>query len=332
MAENDGMRRYVEAATALTQITRARAEELVRELIKAGELERHRAQDWVEDLVKTSRERSEALVSTVRGEVRQQLKDLGFTNMDDLAKQVGRRPGAFICAAGRKATHRDNGKSDQARPQEDGVEAPAKARATTKKAGATKKASTKKASTGKKAPAAKKAAKKAHRLTHGRFAGGGSTPSSCGGGWRRHASAPATSWHGAPSSWAVPWPTSRPAWWPSPSPSSSSTPPPGASCRVAATSSTPPWSGSPSTCAGRRCLDAGASTGGFTDCLLQRGAASVAGRRRRPRAARPVACADRRVEVRERTNIRALDRTDWTGPSPATPSTWSWPICRSSRW
>src|ERR1700686_1981064 len=88
MNENDGLRRYVEAATALTQITRSRAEELVRELIKAGELERHRAQDWVEDLVKASRERSEALVATVRGEVRQQLKELGFTNVDDLAKKV----------------------------------------------------------------------------------------------------------------------------------------------------------------------------------------------------------------------------------------------------
>ena len=88
MTENDGLRRYVEAATALTQITRSRAEELVRELIKAGELERHRAQEWVEDLVKTSRERSEALVDAVRGEVRHQLKDLGFTNVDDLAKKV----------------------------------------------------------------------------------------------------------------------------------------------------------------------------------------------------------------------------------------------------
>jgi len=58
--------------------------------------------------------------------------------------------------------------------------------------------------------------------------------------------------------------------------------------------------------AGVRCLDIGASTGGFTDCLLQRGAARVvavdvgygqlaAGLR-----------ADPRVEVRERTNARDL--------------------------
>jgi polyhydroxyalkanoate synthesis regulator phasin len=152
MTENDGLRRYVEAATALTQITRSRAEELVRELIKAGELERHRAQEWVEDLVKTSRDRSEALVHTVRGEVRQQLKELGFSNMDDLAKKVADIL-ARSSAAGRKATHRPGGKTKKTSPKKGGPGKSGPAKSGASKSGASK-------STARKAPGTKKAATK----------------------------------------------------------------------------------------------------------------------------------------------------------------------------
>jgi 23S rRNA (cytidine1920-2'-O)/16S rRNA (cytidine1409-2'-O)-methyltransferase len=59
--------------------------------------------------------------------------------------------------------------------------------------------------------------------------------------------------------------------------------------------------------AGKRCADVGASTGGFTDCLLQRGAAHVValdvGRAQLAYSLRT----DPRVAVLEQTDIRALD-------------------------
>jgi 23S rRNA (cytidine1920-2'-O)/16S rRNA (cytidine1409-2'-O)-methyltransferase len=65
--------------------------------------------------------------------------------------------------------------------------------------------------------------------------------------------------------------------------------------------------------AGRRGLDAGASTGGFTDCLLQRGAASVVavdvGRAQLHERLR----VDPRVRSLERTDIRRLTVSDLGG-------------------
>jgi 23S rRNA (cytidine1920-2'-O)/16S rRNA (cytidine1409-2'-O)-methyltransferase len=66
--------------------------------------------------------------------------------------------------------------------------------------------------------------------------------------------------------------------------------------------------------AGRRCLDAGASTGGFTDVLLDRGAAEV--------VAADVGYgqlvwrlrSDERVRVLDRTNVRALEPAAIGGP------------------
>ena len=59
--------------------------------------------------------------------------------------------------------------------------------------------------------------------------------------------------------------------------------------------------------AGRRVLDAGASTGGFSDCVLQRGAAAVVAVDVGHGQLHERVAGDRRVIVLDRTNIRDLD-------------------------
>lgn len=65
---------------------------------------------------------------------------------------------------------------------------------------------------------------------------------------------------------------------------------------------------------GRRCLDAGASTGGFTDCLLQRGAAKVWAVDVGHGQLHPAIRNHPRVVVRERLNVRHLGPEQLEGP------------------
>ena len=63
--------------------------------------------------------------------------------------------------------------------------------------------------------------------------------------------------------------------------------------------------------AGWRCFDVGASTGGFTDCLLQRGATSVTAIDVGHSQMHSRLMLDPRVDVRERVNARHLDPADY---------------------
>ena len=71
-------------------------------------------------------------------------------------------------------------------------------------------------------------------------------------------------------------------------------------------------------CRGRTCLDAGASTGGFTDVLLARGAARVYAVDVGHGQLLPRLAADERVTVLDRTNLRHLEAVPGEPPSLVT--------------
>lgn len=65
---------------------------------------------------------------------------------------------------------------------------------------------------------------------------------------------------------------------------------------------------------GLRCLDAGSSTGGFTDCLLQRGASGVIAVDVGTNQLHERIRADERVDVREQTDVRSITPESLGGP------------------
>ncbi len=154
MADNDPFRRYLDAGAALTQLTKARAEELVQELVKNGEIQRKEAQTKVDDLIERSRKSTEALLSVVHAEVSHQLSSLGIGSLDDLARQVASLLGrASSTNPAKKAGSTKAAVKKAPAKKAAAKKAPAK-KSTAKKAAAKKTAA-------KKAPAKKAAAKKA---------------------------------------------------------------------------------------------------------------------------------------------------------------------------
>jgi polyhydroxyalkanoate synthesis regulator phasin len=160
------------------QVTRGRAEEIVRELVNAGDIQRSQAQEWVDTLVERSRKTSEQIIEMVRHEVSTQLSRVDGKAIENLSKQVadvlkksadaGRRAthdatqqaGKTASAARRQAGKTASAARQQAEHTADRARAAAKKavparRHRVKKAGTKKAASKKSAGTKKSAPAKK---------------------------------------------------------------------------------------------------------------------------------------------------------------------------------
>lgn len=78
MAPSDQWKQYLQAGMDVSEVTRKRAEQIVRDLVKNGEVQRHEAQQRVEELLERSRKTTEAFADRVRAEVQRQMQALGL--------------------------------------------------------------------------------------------------------------------------------------------------------------------------------------------------------------------------------------------------------------
>jgi polyhydroxyalkanoate synthesis regulator phasin len=160
MADNDLLKRLLDAGMTFTAMTQARAEELIRDLVRAGEVQAEQAQSVIDELVDRSRRNSERLIDAVRTEIRQQMASLGLATKGDV-EGLERRIADVAAAQGtrRAATRKAPARKATKAARKSGGRTVGAKKAGAKKAGA-KKAGAKKAGA-KKAGAKKAGTKKA---------------------------------------------------------------------------------------------------------------------------------------------------------------------------
>lgn len=103
MAQSDFLRRLLDAGAAFTDMTRSRAESIVQELVRAGEIGVDQVQSTVQELVDRSRENTENLVATVRAEVASQLGAASARDVKRLEKRLAALEGASATRAPARA-------------------------------------------------------------------------------------------------------------------------------------------------------------------------------------------------------------------------------------
>ncbi|MGH9230723.1 MAG: phasin family protein [Acidimicrobiales bacterium] len=155
----------LDAGMTFTAMTQARAEDLIRDLVRAGEVQAEQAQSVIDELVDRSRRNSERLIDAVRNEIRQQMAGLGLATKGDVERLERRIADVSAARGPRKATTRkaSTRKTTKAAAGKSGGRTAATKKAGAKKAGA-KKAGAKKAGA-KKAGAKKTGAKKTAKAT-----------------------------------------------------------------------------------------------------------------------------------------------------------------------
>jgi polyhydroxyalkanoate synthesis regulator phasin len=162
MAHSDVLRKYLDAGVAFTEMTRSRAEAIVRDLVRNGEIQRDQAQEWADALVSRSRQNSEAAIRMIRAEVSRQMTNMGLATREDITKLVT-RINELTGAPVRKRRARKAGARKKATAKRRPAKRTAAKRTTAKRTTARRtaaKRTTKRRSTAKRATAKRTAAKR----------------------------------------------------------------------------------------------------------------------------------------------------------------------------
>jgi polyhydroxyalkanoate synthesis regulator phasin len=116
----DEIRRMALITSGVVELTRNRAEAIVRDLIKSGELPGGQATQVVRDLMERSKQNRKEIVNLVRSEIRNQIEAVGLASKRDierLERRVARledRPTAPTTAKKtRKTTKKSHKKSSK---------------------------------------------------------------------------------------------------------------------------------------------------------------------------------------------------------------------------
>ncbi len=83
---NRALQRYLETASGLTQVTRQRAEQVVKGLVKQGEVAADQLEKTVDELLRRSEDNRRAIARLVRVETEKVVNRLGLARQRDVER------------------------------------------------------------------------------------------------------------------------------------------------------------------------------------------------------------------------------------------------------
>lgn len=82
--------RYMDLVSGLTQVTQKRAEDVVRTLVRRGEIEANKGEKTVESLLSRVEQNRKAVVSIARSEIEDAVRRLGLARQSDIDRLQAR--------------------------------------------------------------------------------------------------------------------------------------------------------------------------------------------------------------------------------------------------